>query len=170
MDDIAKRARISKGAIYLYFESKDALLRALIDAKVAPMGKQLEELAKAGAANPTMAVKLLANAAAVRLADPAIIAVPRLMIGLSARFPDLAEFYRARVVEPARAALEAMIRAGIAKGEFRAVDPAAAARAFIGPLFFEAMWTHVLRGESAFEKPGLFVESQLNLLFEGLRA
>ena len=170
MEDIAKRAGISKGAVYLYFPSKDALLRALIDAKISPLAAQIEGLAKAGAANPSMTLKLLAHAAAQRLSDPKLIAVPRLVIGLSARFPELAVFYRTHVVERARGALESVIKAGIVKGEFRNVDPAAVVRAFIGPIFFEAMWAHVLRGESAFADPSKLIETQLNLLFEGLRA
>lgn len=170
MEDIAKRAGISKGAVYLYFESKDALLRAMIEAKIGPLAAQAEMIARAGAADPAGALKTLAAAASMRLRDPQIVAVPRLVIGLSARFPEIADFYRTQVVERARAALESLIAAGIAKGVFRDVDPRAAARAFIGPIFFEAMWTHVLRGESTFAEPEKLVESHLNLLFEGLRA
>lgn len=170
MEDVAKRAGLSKGGVYLYFESKEALLKALIDAKVSPLAAQIEMLARAGAADPLNTLKLLAAAASTRLSDPQLIAVPRLVIGLSARFPDIAVFYRTHVVERARGALESVIAAGIAKGVFRDVDPRAAARAFIGPIFFEAMWTHVLRGESGFAAPEKLIESHLNLLFEGLRA
>ncbi|GAM97661.1 transcriptional regulator of TetR family [alpha proteobacterium U9-1i] len=170
MEDIAKRAGISKGAVYLYFESKEALLRALIQSKIAPLAAQAENLARAGAANPMMALKLIAAGAAMHLRDPAILAVPRLVIGLSARFPELAEFYRVEVGERARQALEGLVASGVEQGVFKSCDPRAVTRAFIGPLFFEAMWTHVLRGETAFADPSKLVETQLNLLFEGLRA
>jgi AcrR family transcriptional regulator len=170
MEDIAKRAGISKGAVYLYFPSKDALLKALIEAKISPLASQIEMLAKLGAADPLNTLKLVATAAAAKLSDPAIIAVPRLVIGLSGRFPEMADYYRTHVVARARGALESVIKAGIASGVFRDVDPQAAARAFIGPLFFELMWTHVLRGESGFATPDKLIESHLNLLFEGLRA
>jgi AcrR family transcriptional regulator len=170
MEDVAKRAGLSKAGVYLYFESKEALLRALIDAKIAPIAAQGEAIARAGAADPAMALRLLATGAVMRLNDPKIVAIPRLVIGLSARFPELAEFYRTHVAERARAALEALIAAGVAKGVFRDVDPRAAARAFIGPIFFEAMWTHILGGESGLGDPQKLVDSHLNLLFEGLSA
>lgn len=170
MEDIAKRAGISKGSVYLYFKSKDALLKALIEAKISPLASQIEMLAKLGAADPLNTLKLVSAAAAAKLSDPSVIAVPRLVIGLSGRFPEMADFYRTHVVERARGALESMIRAGIAKGVFRDVDPQAAVRAFVGPLFFELMWTHVLRGESGFATPEKLIDSHLNILFEGICA
>jgi hypothetical protein len=125
-------------------------------------------LAKAGAANPAMALRMLATAAAHRMADPKLIAVPRLIIGLSGRFPEIAEYYRTHVVEKARAALETLVEAGMAQGALRRVDKDAVVRAFIGPLFFEAMWTHVLRGETALKAPEKLIESHFDILLNGL--
>jgi AcrR family transcriptional regulator len=68
MEDIGKRAGISKAAVYLYFPSKMALLKALIEAKVAPLAAQVETLAQAGQANPALALRMLATAAATRMA------------------------------------------------------------------------------------------------------
>jgi AcrR family transcriptional regulator len=168
MEDIAKAAGISKAAIYLYFPSKMALLEALIEAKVAPLARQAQTLATAGAADPLMALRMLATAAVHRMSDPKVIAVPRLIIGISGRFPEIAEYYRTHVVERARTALETLIDAAKAKGAIRDVDTKAVTRAFIGPLFFEAMWTHVLRGESAFADPQKLVEQQFDVLLNGL--
>ena len=168
MEDIGKRAGISKAAVYLYFPSKMALLEALIEAKVSPLANQAQALAAAGQADPLMALRMLAMAAAHRMGDAKIFAVPRLVIGISGRFPEIAEYYRKHVVEKARAALEALINAGKAKGAIRDVDTAAIVRAFIGPLFFEAMWTHVLRGETALVNPQKLIEQQFDLLLNGL--
>lgn len=170
MEDVARRAGLSKAGVYLYFESKQALLRTLIEAKVAPLAQQAEHLAHAGEAAPLNALKMLARMACARLREPKIFAVPRLVIGLSGRFPEIAEFYRVHVVEKARGALERLVAAAIARGELRAADPAAVARAFIGPLFFEAMWTHVLRGESALAEPEKLVEQHFDILLHGLEA
>jgi hypothetical protein len=110
---------------------------------------------------------MLATAVA-RMSDPKVIAVPRLIIGISGRFPEIADYYRTHVVEKASAALESLIDAAKAKGAIRDVDTRAATRAFIGPLFFEAMWTHVLRGESAFADPQKLIEQQFDVLLNGL--
>jgi len=168
MEDIAKAAGLSKAAIYLYFPSKTALLEALIQAKVAPLARQAQTLALAGHADPLMALRMLATAAAHRIGDANVFAVPRLVIGLSGRFPEIATYYRVNVVEKARAALEALIDAGKAKGAIRNVDTAAVARAFIGPFLFEGLWTHVLGGESALGDPQKLIESQFDILLNGL--
>jgi len=168
VEDIAKRAGLSKAGVYLYFPSKMALLEALIEAKVAPLASRAQALAAGGADNPIMALRMLATAASHLLADPRIIAVPRLVIGISGRFPEIAEYYRTHVVEKARAALEALVESAMAKGQMRRTDKTAVVRAFIGPLFFEAMWTHVLRGESGFAEPQKLLDSHFDILLNGL--
>jgi AcrR family transcriptional regulator len=168
VEDIARRAGISKGGVYLYFPSKEALLKALIEAKIAPIAQQAGLLAKAGAADPLTALRMLARIAAERLRDPTLFAVPRLVIGLAGRFPEIADFYRMQVAMPARVTLEQLIESAIALGQIRKCDVKAVARAFIGPLFFEAMWTHVLQGESALGEPEKLIESQFDILLNGL--
>jgi AcrR family transcriptional regulator len=168
MEDIAKRAGLSKAAIYLYFPSKMAVLEALIETKVGPLAQQAQTRAARGADNPLMALRMLATAAAHRRADPTVIAVPRLVIGVSGRFPEIASYYREHVVSLARGALETLIEAAMAKGQIRHVDKNAVVRAFIGPLFFEAMWTHVLLGETALHEPQTLIEQQFDVLLSGL--
>lgn len=168
MEDVAKRAGISKAGVYLYFESKDALLKALIESRVTPLLQGAMAAAAPLAGDPKAALRAIGTIMAARLADPRNFAVPRLVLSLCGRFPEIAEYYRTHVAEIGRGMLERLIAAGIASGQFRAVDPKAAARAFIGPLLFEALWTHVLRGESALGEPQALVDSHLDILLEGL--
>ena len=168
MEDIAKRAGLSKAAIYLYFPSKVALLEALIEAKVGPLAANVQQIAAMGAGDPLTALRMMATAAAFRLADPNLFAVPRLVIGISGRFPEIAKYYREHVVAKARGALESLIDAAKTKGQIRPVDTNAVVRAFIGPLFFEAMWTHVLGGETALNEPQKLIEHQFDVLLSGL--
>jgi AcrR family transcriptional regulator len=168
MEDIAARAGLSKGGVYLYFPSKTALLKALIEARVSPLAKLAQSIAAGGGADPLAALRMIAAAATSRLGDPKIFAVPRLVISISGRFPEIADFYRTEIVSVARGALEELIKAGMAKGALRQADAAAAARAFIGPLFFEAMWLHVLRGESALNDPAKLLEQHFDIWLHGL--
>jgi len=70
-------------------------------------------------------------------------------------------------VERAAGGLEQLIAAGIAKGIFRKVDPAAAVRAVVGPMIFAALWRHVLGGESA-ATPDEIATAHIDLLLNGL--
>ncbi|HVV32426.1 MAG TPA: TetR/AcrR family transcriptional regulator [Vitreimonas sp.] len=168
MEDIAKRAGLSKAGVYLYFPSKIALLEALIDAKVAPLARLVRTIAEHSADNPMMALRMMAGAAAMKLQDARTFAVPRLVVSISGRFPEIADFYRTHVVEPARGALEALLTSAMKQGAIREVDPGAASRAFIGPIFFEAMFHHVLRGESALSDPQKLIEQHFDVLLNGL--
>ena len=168
MEDIAKRAGLSKAAIYLYFPSKVAVLEALIEARVGPLARGVQSLSASGMNDPLMALRMMATMAAHRLSEPALFAVPRLVIGISGRFPEIAKYYREHVVEIARGALESVIEAAMARGQIRRIDKDAVVRAFIGPLFFEAMWTHVLNGETALANPQKLIEQQFDVLLSGL--
>ena len=168
VEDIAKRAGISKGGVYLYFPSKTALLEALIEARVTPLARLAQTIAATGADDPMSALRMIATAAAHRLGDAKVFAVPRLVISVSGRFPETAEYYRVHVVDVARGALENLIDAAMAKGALRRVDPRAASRAFIGPILFEALWTHVLKGESALTSPEKLVEQHFDIWLNGL--
>jgi len=168
MEDIAKRAGLSKAGVYLYFASKIALLEALIDAKVTPLARLVGTIAEHGAADPLMALRMIAGAAAMKLQDPKTFAVPRLVVSISGRFPEIADFYRTHVVEPARGALETILTSAMRNGAIRDVDAHAASRAFIGPIFFEAMLHHVLRGESALADPQKLIEQHFDILLNGL--
>lgn len=167
MDDIAARAGLSKAGVYLYFGSKEALLRALIDREIAPIAAGLAALAEGGADDPVGTIRMLGALAAAQLSQPRIFAIPRLMISISNRFPDLAAHYRTEIVERAKAALEKLVAAGIAKGIFRKVDPEAAVRAVVGPMMFAALWRHVLGGDNA-ATPDEIAAAHIDLLLNGL--
>lgn len=168
MEDVARRAGLSKAGVYLYFPSKTAVLEALIEAKVAPLARLAETFAATGIKAPLLTLRQFATMAARLMGDPKVFAVPRLVLGISARFPEIADYYRKHTVERARAALERLVEAAIEQGAIRRVDPRAVVRAFIGPLFFEAMWTHVLRGESALADPEKLIEQHFDVLLNGL--
>ncbi len=168
IEDVAKAAGLSKGAIYLYFPSKEALLHALIEREIAPIIAQLAALADAGTGNPIETLRFGLTQIATRMSDPRVFAIPRLVIAISGRFPEITRHYRTTVIEPGRALVERLIARGVAQGHFRGVDPKAATRAIIGPMMFEALWKHVFDGESALRDPQALADAQIDLLLNGI--
>lgn len=167
VDDIAARAGLSKGAVYLYFDSKDALLRGLIEREIAPTALRLRSLALSGGADPKTAITLLVTMATQLLDDPHIFATPKLVLSTAPRFPEIAEFYRKRVVDETLAALIALYEKGAKDGVFRKVDGDTAARLILGPIFLNALRCHVLGAKSMTPAPER-AAAHLEILFKGL--
>ncbi|MET0181967.1 MAG: TetR/AcrR family transcriptional regulator [Caulobacterales bacterium] len=149
MEDVAARAGISKAGVYLYFDSKEKLLDALIEREIAPVAERVKMLATAGEGDPVGALRMIAAAVTAQVLNSRIVNIPRLVVSISNRFPDVAAHYRARVIDVAFEAAQGLARAGVKRGVFRDLPPRAIIRAFIGPLFFEAIYTHVFKGEAA---------------------
>lgn len=147
MDDIAARAGVSKGAIYLYFDSKEAVLKGLIERELAPVAGMLSGMAEQGADDPRATLTLIIKAATHLTQQPAFAATPRVILSVAARFPEIGLHYRQRVVDVALAAVETLIARGARKGEFRPVDASAAARMVLGPVMLKALHVHILGGE-----------------------
>lgn len=140
LEDIAARAGVSKGTIYLYYESKEDILRALIKAIPVARVDGIAQLAAAdaGPAEETLRKVLQLVGAAIR--DPMMIQFPRLIVGESGNFPWIAETYRREVVSLGVATLSGIIAKGIAQQRFRAVDPKHAAFGAMAPMLFVALW------------------------------
>jgi len=170
VEDVAARAEISKAGVYLYFTSKEEILRALIEREIAPVARKMRELADAGLDDPLGTLGAIAAGFAAVTSNPTVFAVPRLVISVSGRFPEIGEYYRVHVVEEALGAFAALIRAGVEQGVFRDVDPIAAARAVAGPMMLHAMWMHVLGGDPGKKTPMERAAAHIDLVLNGLAA
>jgi AcrR family transcriptional regulator len=170
VEDIAQRAGISKAGVYLYFDTKEAILRGLIEREVAPVARRFRALARAGADDPTGSLKALVAAVTTFVSDKRSFAVPRIVLSVAGRYPDIAAYYRVNVVEQGFEAVKELHRAGVACGEFRRCDPSVAARAVIGPIFVHGFYTHLLLGD-----PGPLglkerIAAHTDILLSGLKA
>lgn len=168
MEDIAARAGISKAGVYLYFDSKVALLKALISREVAPVTARAAMLAQAGTADPEATIRLVVQTMVGVMMQPRVFAIPRLMFAISNRFPEIAEFYRTEVLEQGIAAMKQLVAAGTASGAFRTVDPDLAIRSIIGPMIFTAIWHHVLNGDPD-RDPASVAPKLIDVILNGLK-
>lgn len=134
VEDIARQAGLSKGAVYLYFPSKEAMLNGLVEQSAGQLAKAAEQLVAMGAPqNAETAFRSLLRMLFTAMGDPDINAAPRLVFAEAGRFPEIAAHYRSQVLDVARRALRALLAAGVESGTFRDVDADAFMRATAGP-------------------------------------
>jgi AcrR family transcriptional regulator len=171
MEDIAARAGVTKGTIYLYFPSKNDVFKALLSTHIAERLKTLGAMAD-GFEGPTS--QLIANV--IRFAGGVLVnsenvVLPKIVIAEITKFPDLLRFYRDEVIERGLALWEAILKRGIARGEFREVPTAHVARLCVAPLLFSAIWrtTFAELDADPYDINGL-IETHIDMLLKGLAA
>lgn len=146
MEDIARRAELSKGAVYLYFPSKDAVFEALIEAVVGPAVKRIE--AAAGSSPSALAsIRAMAMLAPVLIRSSNMPRLMKVMIGDCRAFPDVVRRYRTEVLERVLGMIAATLKRGMDAGELRPGDPALAARLVVAPVALSAVWQAVFNFE-----------------------
>ncbi len=137
LDEIADRAGVSKGTIYLYFPNKEELFRQAIRHALAPIGAARHPPA------PGTATRQLLDTLSKQwqfLTSPTALTVNRLVNAEQWQFPDLAELYAHQVVSRFGEELSRIIRRGVDAGEFRELDPPVAARMLTALAMQSAIW------------------------------
>lgn len=144
VEDIARRAGLSKGAVYLYFPSKDAMLNALVEQSAGALAKAAERVVTVGApSDPEAALRSLVFMLVAAMSDPQISAAPRLVMTEAQRFPEIAAHYRTHVLEIARRSVRTLMQAGVETGHFRPVDADIMMRIMGGPCIAHMILTTV---------------------------
>jgi AcrR family transcriptional regulator len=169
MEDIARRAGVTKGTIYLYFENKEAVFKTLvresIGATLAGVSANVRDYT--GSAKDLLRFALTAMAHLLTTSDRVVL--PKIIIGESGNFPELARFYREEIVDKGLALMSGLIERGIAQGEFRKVPTEHAVRLCVAPVLLGAMWrtTFAQFDDTPYDYKGL-IETHLDVLFRGL--
>ncbi len=171
VDQIAKAAGVSKGAVYLYFPSKRAILEALVKRAVVPISAEALAGMPQAAGNLRATLTFFLRMIAQKLADPNVFAVPRIVIREAAVVPEIAEMYREAVLEPAMPVLIGLLKAGVASGELRPIDPELTLRTIMGPMVIHLLMSEIFgitpaRGLAMSE----LIENHLAILTHGLFA
>jgi AcrR family transcriptional regulator len=116
LDDVARRAGVAKGTIYLYFRDKESLFQELVRTMLTPLVGTIEALGQAELPLPALADRIVElfvrEVYETRRKD-----VVRLMISEGRRFPQLAEFYYREVLSRIIAAVRSLLRRAAARGE-----------------------------------------------------
>jgi len=142
LEDVARRAGVTKGTMYLYFEGKEALFKAVVtESLVANImrGERLVDEHEGGTRD--LLARILASWLDTISNSPAA-GIPKLMIAEASNFPELGRFYYDEVVRRGQRLLSRVIQRGIDLGEFRPVPVEQAVRLAIAPILLGAVMKH----------------------------
>lgn len=143
LDEIAARAGISKGALYLYFETKEELFRAVVRESVAPNIEAARAMAEAFPGSFAELVPLLLGRIAQIAAATRTPAVVKMVVGESRNFPDLARVWHDTVVSQAIGLISGLVGRAQARGEVGPGDPRLHALSIVGPMVVSLLWREV---------------------------
>lgn len=142
LEDIAAKANVTKGTLFIYFENKEDLFKSLIREGM----RQMETFKEASQLNIRVSAQetllFMINNWWKFLANTDFGKLPKLIVSEAANFPDVTRLYMDEVIIPGRGLITDVIRQGIEAGEFRKIDPEHAARVFLAPLYMMLVWRY----------------------------
>jgi AcrR family transcriptional regulator len=140
LEDIAKRAGVSKGTIYLYFPNKEALFKEMVRLTIIA---RLEYEERTLSAHQGTALEQLESYMAEYwefINQPVVRTISRLVIGELHRFPELVQFYMDEVVRRKYDLVTRLIQRCVDSGVFRPVNPTLAARLLSALFYAHGVW------------------------------
>lgn len=169
MDDIAKRAGVTKGTVYLYFPSKEDLFRAVVEEMVGPNIETGERLLAEHTGTAADLVRELIQAWWRLMGSSRVACLSKLMTGESANFPQMAQYYMDQVVGRARRIFATAVQRGVDNGEFRPVPATYAARLAVAPLAHYSIYQRSMQpyDPEGFD-PERYLQLHIDLFLRGL--
>ena len=170
LDDVAARAGVTKGTLYLYFRNKEELFKDVVRQELLPTIEWAEAIVADSAASSMVLLEQLAELFS-RIGSSRLSAIPKLVLTEAGNFPDLARFYLEEVVDQGKALLRKVLERGVETGELRPIDTESVVLCVIAPLLLACLWRHSFEPHSnlPLDIEALF-RAHLDLLRRGLAA
>jgi AcrR family transcriptional regulator len=162
LDDIAKRAGVAKGTIYLHFKDKESMFEELIRTAIVPLVGRLYAPPPSGSIRDMLegfARMFVQEVATTRRGD-----IIRLIIAEGPRFPAIADFYYREVISRGLAGMRALIELAIARGEIRHPELARFPQIMIAPAIVAVVWKSLFEQHSSLDAIEMF-RVHLDLIF-----
>ena len=171
LDDVAKRAGVSKGTVYLYFPGKQDLFKAVVREGLVPLLERGEKMVAEHKGSAVDLIRELVRGWWDGFGLTPYAGIPKLMVSECRNFPELGKFYVDEVITRGQKLVRAALRRGLDSGEFRKIDPDYVARLVFAPLVLLVIYRHSFdfcSGHSL--DPDAYVEQHLDILQRGLLA
>jgi len=171
-EEVATRAGVSKGTLFLYFSSKEDLFKAVIQSNLSRhlMAWNQEFEGFEGSSADMLAYGL--TSWWTQIGSTLAGGITKLVMSEARNFPEIAAFYEREVVKPGQHLIERILQRGIDQGEFRPMDVHHACMSLVCAMMYLMMWKHSLgpcsAATSSFD-PETFLLTHLNTLLNGIR-
>jgi TetR/AcrR family transcriptional regulator len=171
LDDIAARANISKGTLYLYFASKEELLKAVVRERVVSLLEEGRELvAHYQGSTPALLSEFMLTWWE-RQGETNSSAIQKIITSEAVNFPEVARFYHKEVIEPAHVILRSLLKRGVDRGEFAPIgNYDDAIHTIVSGVMFVMNWKHSFACciEDQHIEPKTFIANFAHILIHGL--
>jgi AcrR family transcriptional regulator len=169
LEDVARKAGVTKGTIYLYFENKEALFKALIRQTIVPVIAKGEAIAQAFTGSARDLFERLVREYWRLVGETTLASIPRLMIAEAGNFPELARFYYNEVITRGHRLMEGVLARGIKAGEFKKVDLAIATKLAMAPLLHAVVARQAFAAcmPEGFDVPS-YLDTHIDLFLHGI--
>jgi AcrR family transcriptional regulator len=172
-EEVAARAGVSKGTLFLYFQSKEELLKAVVRENIAGRFKEWNEEFEAFEGSSADMLRYCMKVWWERVGATKASGITKLMISEARNFPEITAFYQQEVIEPGQSLIRRILQRGVASGEFRPMDLDYAIFSIIAPMIFIIMSKHSMGACLASGRimdPERYLASQVDILLGGMIA
>ena len=163
LDDIARRAGVAKGTIYLHFKDKESMFEELIRTAIVPLVGRMQGPPPTGGSVRDLieafALNFIHEVVTTRRAD-----IVRLIVSEGPRFPAIADFYYREVVSKGLAGMRAMVELGIARGEIKNANLVKFPQIMVAPALIAVIWQSLFARHASLDAIEMF-RTHLDLIF-----
>ncbi|MEO8542573.1 MAG: TetR family transcriptional regulator [Burkholderiaceae bacterium] len=173
VEEVARRAGVSKGTLFLYFPSKEDLFKAVVRENLSLRFPQWSMVLDQF---PGTSAELLRHAMGQwwsLVGDTKASGISKLMMSEASNFPELAAFYQHEVLEPGNALIRRILQRGIERGEFRPIDLQYGVHTVLAPMLYLVVWKHSFGAcipQGTPLVPEKYLAAQVDILLNGLCA
>ena len=172
-EEVAARAGVSKGTLFLYFQSKEELFKAVVRENISGRFKEWGEEYETFEGTTAEMVSYCMHVWWDRVGATKASGITKLIMSEANNFPELAAFYQQEVIEPGQVLIRRILQRGIDRKEFRPLDLNYAVYSLIAPMIYLIICQHstgiCMPGNTMLD-PKKYIESQISVILQGICA
>jgi TetR/AcrR family transcriptional regulator len=171
VDEVAARAGVSKGTLFLYFQSKEDLFKAVVRKNIANNFPRWQEEFLTFEGTSSDMLRYAMTSWWERIGKTRASGITKLVMSEAQNFPEIASFYQEEVIQPGNVMIRRILARGVQSGEFREMDLDQAVHLIVAPMIFLMMWKHSMGACAASAKivdPEQFIHMQVDVLLHGM--